>query len=214
MDENNDSIGFIKLHRSLMNDQYFWADKPFAKGQAWIDLLMLANWKRRKCLINGRLVWLYPGDIYASTRFLAERWGWSKNKVSTFLKDLVKGECIIWPQKGQQNCIISLENWERYQNSFDEKGPEKGQRRDKQRPEEGQRLTQSKERKNKRIKEYYNNHSEVGEKNEPSTDNEKTRRQSSHKARRTSRRIKSESDARSLESVFDSLRDNIQEDDG
>lgn len=216
--DDSENIGFIKLHRSLLNDQYFWADKPFAKGQAWVDLLMLAQWKRRKCLINGRLVWLEPGDIYASTRWLAERWGWSKNKVASFLKDLVLGECIKWPKdgtkKGQQFCIISVENWDIYQNSAPVFGTAKGQPRANQGTDKGQPLTQSKEKKKKRKKEIINNSDFVGENNGHTKHQKQDGRQHSHQTEPDAKGQESGDYASPLETVFHSIRQDMGEDDG
>ena len=31
-------MGWVKVHENL-NDHWLWEDRPFAKGQAWIDLL-------------------------------------------------------------------------------------------------------------------------------------------------------------------------------
>ena len=43
--------GYIKLHRSLM-DNPLWTEKPFSRGQAWVDLLMLANRKIARSLMG------------------------------------------------------------------------------------------------------------------------------------------------------------------
>lgn len=34
--------GWIKLHRKL-SDNPLWTCEPFTKGQAWVDLILLAN---------------------------------------------------------------------------------------------------------------------------------------------------------------------------
>ena len=34
--------GWIKIHRDILYHE-IWSDKPFSKGQAWIDLILLAN---------------------------------------------------------------------------------------------------------------------------------------------------------------------------
>ena len=38
----NTQKGFVGVHRSLQ-EHWLWDEKPFSKGQAWIDLIMLAN---------------------------------------------------------------------------------------------------------------------------------------------------------------------------
>jgi hypothetical protein len=44
--------GFIKLHRSI-KDCWLWKDdEPFSKRDAWIDLLLLANYTDKKILLD------------------------------------------------------------------------------------------------------------------------------------------------------------------
>lgn len=105
--------GYIKLYRQLM-DNPLWLDKPFAKGQAWIDLLMLANWKDSKRVIdNGEKV-LHEGEIVVSQKWLADRWGWSRKKVSCFLTFLERSANIriLGTSKG---TVLHIENYTKYQ---------------------------------------------------------------------------------------------------
>ena len=60
--------------------------KTFSRGQAWIDLLLLAKFRdgsfyqpERK---SGRRK---KGHVYRSISSLADRWGWSRKKVDHFL---------------------------------------------------------------------------------------------------------------------------------
>lgn len=73
--------GWIKLDRAIQ-DNWLWEDKPFDKGKAWIDLLMLANWKDNKIPFKGEIVTCKRGDVNISITALAERWGWSRNNES------------------------------------------------------------------------------------------------------------------------------------
>jgi len=36
--------GWISVYRSIQG-HWLWEDRPFARGQAWIDLLLQANYK-------------------------------------------------------------------------------------------------------------------------------------------------------------------------
>lgn len=76
--------GWICLHRSLL-DNFLWKDKPFSKGQAWIDLLLLANHADVKSIQNGKLIVFKRGTVNRSKLSLAERWGWDRKKVNRFL---------------------------------------------------------------------------------------------------------------------------------
>lgn len=45
--------GWICLHRKIQ-ESWLWELKPFSKGQAWIDLLINANFEDKKALIAGQ----------------------------------------------------------------------------------------------------------------------------------------------------------------
>ncbi len=65
--------GWIKLYRQILLSQ-LWQDKPFARGQAWVDLLLLYDKNLDQLII--------------SKRELGRRWGWSMSKVSKFIREL------------------------------------------------------------------------------------------------------------------------------
>lgn len=66
--------GWISLHRSIQ-DNVLWEDKPFSKGQAWVDLLLLANHKEGKTLIDSNVICVNRGELITSIRKLCDRWG-------------------------------------------------------------------------------------------------------------------------------------------
>ena len=47
-----DLQGWVSVHRQIQN-HWLWTDKPFSKGQAWIDMLMLANHVDNKILLGN-----------------------------------------------------------------------------------------------------------------------------------------------------------------
>ena len=79
--------GWIKSYRSIL-DHWLWTDKPFAKGQAWIDILHLVNHTKEKKFFDGKLIDVERGETITSIRKLTERWGWSNTKVKNFLNIL------------------------------------------------------------------------------------------------------------------------------
>ena len=123
---------YIKIDRGLKNNS-LWLEKPFSKGQAWVDLLILAQWADREKLYRGKVQTLIHGKVYTSLYFLSERWGWSRNKVYRFLGELMHDEMIEiqgWTIDGTNNdtinrdkndtkngTIITIVNWEFYQYS-------------------------------------------------------------------------------------------------
>lgn len=86
--------GYIKIFRSLL-DNPIWCIKPFAKGQAWLDILMLTNHKTGYIRIkNGEMLTIKRGECGVSVKGLANRWGWSRGKVQRFFDLLVEQEMI------------------------------------------------------------------------------------------------------------------------
>ena len=121
---------FIKLDRKLKSNP-LWLEKPFSKGQAWVDLLLLAQGVDREKMYRGKVQNQKPGVVYTSILFLTKRWGWSRNKVYRFLEELTKDKMVSvqgWTQNGTQKrtqndtnngttngTIITIENWAVYQ---------------------------------------------------------------------------------------------------
>lgn len=104
------ATGWIKLHRKLM-DSPMWTAEPFTKGQAWVDLLMLAQYED----VNN----LRKGSVYKSKNFLANRWKWDRRKVDRFLDDLEhgtrNGASIRTINRAKNGTIVTIENWAKYQ---------------------------------------------------------------------------------------------------
>lgn len=105
--------GYIKLYRQVM-DNPMWSDKPFSRGQAWIDLLMLANWGDSKVLDGDKVVTLHRGELLCSQVYLANRWGWSRKKVKGFLSVLQR-EGMGSVKGTSKGTTLTIENYSKYQ---------------------------------------------------------------------------------------------------
>ena len=105
--------GWISVHRQLQ-DHWLWEDKPFSKGQAWIDILMLANHADNKFLLGNELVEVKAGSFITSELKLMERWGWSKTKVRAFLK-LLQNDSMIVKKSDRKKTTIIVENYRVFQ---------------------------------------------------------------------------------------------------
>lgn len=107
--------GYIKLFRRL-KDKDIWLKEKFTRGQAWVDLLMLANHKIGFIRKRGIRVDLKRGDIGWSERELSKRWKWSRNRVRRFLSELCsENESKLAPQTiPQKNNVTSLYNITNY----------------------------------------------------------------------------------------------------
>lgn len=102
--------GWIKLPRSIMDDPIYFAE-PFTRAQAWIDLLLLANYADGYFIVRGNRVNVKRGQIGRSQQNLAERWRWSRGKVDRFLTEMEKDGRII-QQKNRITSLISIVNFE------------------------------------------------------------------------------------------------------
>lgn len=111
----NDKNGWISLHRSIQN-HWLWEEKPFSKGQAWIDLIMLANYEDKKMPYKGEIITCKRGTVNLSISFLAERWGWGREKTREFLK-LLESDKMVTVNATKHRTTITIENYRAYQNT-------------------------------------------------------------------------------------------------
>ena len=107
--------GYIKSFRPSEDDEFYF-DEPFTKWQAWHDLLFLAEWKDRRFMIRGNIVNAKRGCVYVPQVKLAERWMWSRNKVTRFLNLIEKLGRVKQQKSNVINCI-SIVNYKKYQSS-------------------------------------------------------------------------------------------------
>ena len=119
--------GYIKLHRTIAN-HWIWKDKPFSKGQAWVDILLLATWKDSKELYRGKLVQRSPGEVSASILWFADRWGWHRDTVRRFLATL-EADGMATINTTTQGTTLTVANWAKYQTTT-QQDQQRGQHQD------------------------------------------------------------------------------------
>lgn len=105
--------GWIKVHRKIQ-ECFLWSDKPYDKARAWIDLLLLANHSQKSILFNGENFTISRGQYLTSVRKLADRWSWSYDKVTRYLKMLEK-ENMLRKESDKNRTLITIVNYEVYQ---------------------------------------------------------------------------------------------------
>ena len=131
----------------------------FSRGEAWIDLLCLAQYRPARVNNRGEVVTLQVGQLLGARAFLAQRWNWSDKTVRVFLETLMREGMIEGVDaesariKGQQICtsprnkaaVLSICNYDRYQLLTDAisdyikslQGPARGQQRASNRASSG-----------------------------------------------------------------------------
>ena len=147
--------GWVKIHRDLLDNE-LWSDKPFTKGQAWVDLLLLANHKDKNVLIGSHTEMVERGSFITSELKLMERWGWGRKKVKLFL-NFLESQKMIERNANNKRTVITIVNYGFYQDCDlpkEQQKNSKGTAKEQQRDSRGTAKGHKQERKNERMKEY------------------------------------------------------------
>ena len=104
--------GWIPVYRQIQ-ENWMWKEKPFSKGQAWIDLIMLANYEDKKMPYKGEIITCERGTVNLSISVLAERWGWGREKTRRFLK-LLESDKMVTVNATKHRTTITIENYAIY----------------------------------------------------------------------------------------------------
>lgn len=105
--------GFIKLDRQIA-ENWLWNKKPFSEGQAWIDLILLADYKDHKNPYKGEIVTYKRGTVNLSISALAIRWGWGRDRARRFLH-LLESDGMLHLNATTNRTTITLVNYGKYQ---------------------------------------------------------------------------------------------------
>lgn len=128
--------GYFMIDRGLLEHFIWTEDKPFSRGQAWVDLIGRANWKATERWSGAELVKVKRGQLLTSEGALAERWGWSRGKVRRYLDALEKAEMIVKNSTAKGTAIF-LENYAKYQSPRPTDGTANEQQTDRKRTANG-----------------------------------------------------------------------------
>ena len=77
---------------------------------AWIDLILIADYKTQKKMWRGKKVEFKRGDVNKSISMLADRWGWSRGRVKRFLK-MLETDNMIKVKATTNRTTITLLNY-------------------------------------------------------------------------------------------------------
>jgi hypothetical protein len=79
--------GWVAIHRQLV-EHPLWTRERFTRGQAWVDLILLASYTDHLVIQGNRPVSVKRGQILTSQVKLAARWSWNRKTVIGFLRSL------------------------------------------------------------------------------------------------------------------------------
>lgn len=116
--------GHVALHRSAFDHPLLRDAERF---KAWFWLVAHAAWKPKRHDVHGKILKVQRGQISVSVRQLGEAWGWSKSSVERFLTRL-KTETMIETETGTGRLLITICNYEKYQEVGGKTGTPRGTR--------------------------------------------------------------------------------------
>ena len=105
--------GWIRVNRSFLDNPIFNGYK-LSRGEAWLQLLLLANHKPTEFLIDNFAVKVGRGELAWSQKKLAQKWGWSLQNIRTYLK-MLQRENMIVVKSNTHTSIITICNYCKYQ---------------------------------------------------------------------------------------------------
>jgi DNA-binding transcriptional regulator YhcF (GntR family) len=113
--------GYYLIARGFLKHPRFAPREVFSSAEAMLWLIESAAFAPRDVPImvgtQRQTVHLEPGQMTHSIRFLASVWRWSPNRVQRFLRDLADDGSVA-TQTDTAQTIITLCNWDKYQNPF------------------------------------------------------------------------------------------------
>ena len=115
------NAGYIRMHREIWNSPEF-RDSEFSEREAFLWMVSEAAWRDRVMPTSNGPLPLKRGQFSASFRFMADRFGWSKDRVFRFLKRLENRDTIATAtatDRATGQKIITIRNYDAYQSDAD-----------------------------------------------------------------------------------------------
>lgn len=106
--------GYIKIYRDMLNNPVVCKDNDYFR--VWLFLLLNASHKGYSAMFNGKKIELYAGQLITGRKSIAEKCNISESKAQRILKTF-EIEHQIEQQTGNKNRLITILNWDKYQNT-------------------------------------------------------------------------------------------------
>ena len=104
--------GWLKIHRKILENTIVCKDSDHLS--IWIYLLLNATHKDIPALFRGHKITLEPGQLITGRKSIAKQLNISESKVKRTLIELESDQQIV-RQRSNQNSLISIVNWNKYQ---------------------------------------------------------------------------------------------------
>ena len=137
----NEKNGWVKLHRKMLDNPIIMKDAEYLA--VWMYLLLNATHAEYPALFKGEKIILQPGQLITGRKSIASILSVNESKVRRIL-DAFENDQQIDRQSSNQNTLISLKNWDKYQ-IFDQQSDQPSTN---ERPTSDQPSTTNKKNKN------------------------------------------------------------------
>ena len=104
--------GWIKIHRKLLDNPIISKDSDYLS--VWIYLLLNATHKEIPALFKGKRIILQPGQLITGRKSISSQLKISESKIYRIINEY-KSEHQIEQQTSNKNSLITILNWNRYQ---------------------------------------------------------------------------------------------------
>jgi len=111
--------GYVTIHRKILDNPVVFKDSDHLS--VWVYLMLNATHKKYQAMFNGRSITLLPGQLITGRLSIAKKLKINDSKVKRILF-LFKSEQLIDQQPTNQNSLITLVSWCKYQKSDQQNG--------------------------------------------------------------------------------------------
>lgn len=109
-----EKVGYIAVHRKILDNPIVFKDSDHVA--VWLYLLLNATHRKYQALFKGVSIVLEPGQLITGRLSIANKLKIKESKVQRIL-NLLKSEQLIEQQTCNQNRLITLVSWGKYQKS-------------------------------------------------------------------------------------------------
>lgn len=106
--------GWIKIHRQILDNPIICKDSDYLS--VWIYLLLNATHKEIPALFKGKKIFLQPGQLITGRKSMSDKLKISESKIYRVINEY-KSEHQIEQQTSNKNSLITILNWNKYQQS-------------------------------------------------------------------------------------------------
>ncbi len=106
--------GYVKIYRDMLDNPVVCKDNDYFR--VWLYLLLTATHKGYSAMFNGKKIELKAGQLITGRKSIAEKCNISESKAERILKSF-KIERQIEQQTCNKHRLITILNWDKYQNS-------------------------------------------------------------------------------------------------